>query len=95
MDIDFPKGFLLNIRNNIVGARYFISDWGNQIGRQHTYYTLDAKLTYSWKGLKVFAGVNNLTNQKYAEFGVIDASGSQFFYSSPERNFVGGVSYTF
>jgi iron complex outermembrane receptor protein len=95
VDIDFPKGFLLNIRNNIVGARHFISDWGNQIGRQHGYYTLDAKLTYSWKGLKVFAGVNNLFNQKYSEFGVIDASGSQFFYSSPERNFIGGVSYTF
>ncbi len=95
VDIDFPKGFLLNIRNNIVGARYFISDWSNQVHRQHGYYTLDAKLTYSWKGLKVFAGVNNLFNQKYSEFGVIDASGSQFYYSSPERNFVGGVSYTF
>ena len=95
VDIDFPKGFLLNIRNNIVGARYFISDWSNQVHRQHAYYTLDAKLTYSWKGLKVFAGVNNFFNQKYSEFGVINASGSQFYYPSPERNFIGGVSYTF
>jgi iron complex outermembrane receptor protein len=95
VDIDFPKGFLLNIRNNIVGAKYFISDWGNQIPRQHVYYTLDVKLIYSWKGLKAFVGVNNLTNQKYAEFGVIDASGSRFYYPSPERNFIGGVSYTF
>jgi iron complex outermembrane receptor protein len=95
VDIDFPKGFLFNIRNNIVGARYFISDWSNQVHRQHGYYTLDAKLTYSWKGLKVFAGVNNLFNEKYSEFGVIDASGSRFYYPSPERNFIGGVSYTF
>jgi outer membrane receptor protein involved in Fe transport len=43
----------------------------------------------------VFGGVNNLFNQKYAEFGVIDASGSRFYYPSPERNFIGGVSYTF
>ena len=95
MDIDFPKGFLLNFRNNIVGARHFVSDWSNQVDRLHGYYTLDAKLTYSWKGLKAFAGVNNLFNRKYSEFGVIDASGSQFLYPSPERNFIGGVSYTF
>jgi iron complex outermembrane receptor protein len=95
MDIDFPKGFLLNIRNNIVGSRRFISDWGNEVERQHGYYTLDAKLTFSWKGLKAFVGVNNLFNRKYSEFAVIDASGGQFFYPSPERNFIGGISYTF
>ena len=95
MDVDFGKGFLLNTRNNIVGSRYFISDWSNQVDRLHGYYTLDAKLTYSWKGLKAFAGVNNLFNRKYSEFGVIDASGGQFYYPSPERNFIGGVSYIF
>jgi len=95
MDIDFGKGFFLNTRNNIVGSRHFISDWSNQVNHLHGYYTLDAKLTYSWKGLKAFAGINNLFNRKYSEFGVIDASGSQFYYPSPERNFIGGISYTF
>lgn len=94
-DIDFGRGFLFNTKTSIVGARHFISDWRNQIGRLDGYYTLDAKLSYSWKGLKAFIGVNNITNQKYAEFAVIDASGSQFYYPSPERNFIGGISYTF
>jgi outer membrane receptor protein involved in Fe transport len=53
------------------------------------------KLSYGWKGLKAFVGVNNLFNRKYAEFAVIDSVGNQFFYASPERNFIGGVSYTF
>ncbi|MGA2319007.1 MAG: TonB-dependent receptor [Thermodesulfobacteriota bacterium] len=96
VDIDFGKGFLLNTKANIVGSRHLISDWGNQFGRLDGYYTLDAKLSYSWKGLKAFAGVNNLTNQKYAEFAVTNAAGtSQLFYPSPGRNFLVGVSYTF
>jgi iron complex outermembrane receptor protein len=96
MGIDFGKGFLLNTRTNVVGSRHLISDWGNQFDRLNGYYTLDAKLSYSWKGLKAFAGVNNITNQKYAEWAVTNAAGTnQLFYPSPERNFIGGISYTF
>ena len=95
VDINFPKGFLFSIRNNVVGARRFISDWGNEVERQHGYYTLDAKLTYSWKGLKAFVVVNNITNQRYAEFGVINSAGAEFFYPSPGRTYVGGLSYTY
>ncbi len=42
---------------------------------------IDAKLSYAWKGLKAFVGVNNLTNQKYAEFGVINATGDPVLLS--------------
>ncbi len=94
-DFGFWKGFLLNTKLNIIGSRYFISDWANQVGRLGGYYSLDAKLSYSWKGLKAFVGVNNLTNQKYAEYGVLDFLGQPNYYPSPERNFFGGVSYTF
>ena len=59
------------------------------------YYSIDAKVSYAWKGLKAFVGVNNLTNQKYSEFGVVNSAGDQFFYPSPDRNFIGGISYTF
>ena len=92
LDFDFGKGFLLNPRLNIIGPRYFISDWGNQVERLDGYYSLDAKLSYTWKGLKAFVGVNNLTNQKYAEYGVLDFFGRPNFYPSPERNFFGGIS---
>ena len=96
LGIDFGKGFLFNTKANIVGSRHLISDWRNQLGRLDCHYTLDAKLSYSWKGLKAFVGVNNVTNRKYAEWAVTNASGSnQLFYPSPERNFFGGISYTF
>jgi iron complex outermembrane receptor protein len=94
-DFGLWKGFSLNTKLNIIGSRYFISDWANQVGRLGGYYSLDAKLSYTWKGLKAFVGVNNLTNQKYAEYGVLDFFGRPNYYPSPERNFFGGVSYTY
>ena len=102
-EINFGKGFLFSATGTFVGFNFFdnggpylISDWGNRFGRLHSYYTLDARLSYSWKGLKAFVGINNITNQKYAEWAVTNATGtSQLFYPSPERNFVGGISYTF
>jgi iron complex outermembrane recepter protein len=102
MEINFGKGFLFHTTTNFVGidlfgghGQYFISDWHNQFDRLDGYYTLDAKLSYSWKGLKAFVGVKNITNQKYAEYGAVNFLGTQSFYPSPERNFFGGVSYAF
>jgi len=94
-DFDLGRGFLLNARANVFGSRIFISDFANKVDRLDGYYTFDMKLSYAWKGLKAFIGINNITNQKYAEFGVVDAAGAQFFYPSPGRNFNGGISYTF
>jgi len=96
VDIELPKGFLLSGKVNAVGSRYLISDWGNQFDKLDGYYTADVKLSYVWRGLKAFVGVNNLTNKKYEEWAVTNATGtSQVFYPSPERTFVGGISYSF
>jgi iron complex outermembrane receptor protein len=94
-DIKVWNGLFFNTRANLVGSRYFFSDWANKVDKLDGHYSIDAKLSYAWKGLKAFVGVNNLTNQKFSEFGVVNAKGAQFFYPSPERNFIGGVSYTF
>ena len=94
-EFNFGKGIHLSTKANIVGSRYFMSDWANQVERQSGYYTFDMKLSYAWRGLKAFIGVNNLFNRKYAEFAVVDSIGTQYFYPSPERNFIGGISYTF
>jgi len=96
VDIEFPKGFLLSGKVNAVGSRHLISDWQNQFEKLDGYYTVDVKLSYVWRGLKAFVGVNNLTNQEYEQWAVTNATGtSQVFYPSPERTFVGGISYSF
>jgi iron complex outermembrane receptor protein len=88
-------GLLFSTSANLVGSRYFISDWANQADKLGGYYSINAKLSYTWKGLKAFVGVNNLTNQKYSEFGVVNATGAQYFYPSPGWNLIGGMSYIF
>jgi iron complex outermembrane receptor protein len=101
-EINLGRGFLFHARTNFVGihlfgsrGQHFISDCANQVERLDGYYTLDAKLSYSWKGLKAFVGVNNITNQKYAEYGVLNFLKQPNYYPSPERNFFGGISYSF
>ncbi|MGB9629417.1 MAG: TonB-dependent receptor [Thermodesulfobacteriota bacterium] len=96
MDIDFGKGFVLNTKMNFVGSRHFVSDWRNQLDRLNGYYTLDSKLSFTWKGFKAFVGINNLFNRKYVEWATTNAAGTaQLYYPSPGRNILGGVSYTF
>jgi iron complex outermembrane receptor protein len=95
-DVLIWNNLSFNAATTFVGSSYLISDWANQVTKNPTYYTIDLKLSYAWKGLKAFVGVNNLTNQKYAQWAVTNGTGtSQFYYASPVRNFIGGVSYTF
>jgi iron complex outermembrane receptor protein len=82
-DVDLGKGFLLNAKANLVGSRYLISDFRNRFDRLDPYCTLDLRLSYLWKGLRAFAGVNNLFNRKYSEYGVVGFMGNQSFYPSP------------
>ena len=93
-EINLGKGFLFNTKANIVGSRHLISDFTNGAGRLDGYYTLDAKLSYSWKALKAFVGVNNVFDRKYEEFGTIVA-GTRSLFPAPERNWIAGLSFTF
>ena len=90
------KGFHLSANAVLMGSQYLISDWANQVEKQPGYYTLNARLSYTWKGLNAFFGVNNITNQKYSEFAATNGLGTvQRFYPSPETNFMGGLSYAY
>jgi iron complex outermembrane receptor protein len=93
-DIRLGKGFLFNTRFNYVGTRYLISDFENSVDKLNWFYTVDARLSFAYKGLKAFVGVNNLFDRRYFEFGSF-VGGTQFFSPSPERNWLAGVSYTF
>jgi iron complex outermembrane receptor protein len=96
MDFFIWKGLQLSSRGKYVSSRYLISDFANQVEKLDWYYTVDANLSYMWKGLKAFVGVNNLFNKKYSEWAVTNAAGTtQLFYPSTVRNYLCGVSYTF
>ncbi len=95
-DLEALKGLLFSLKANFVGTSYPISDFSNQVPKVDGYYTLDARLSYNWKGLTAFFGVNNITDQKYSEWVVTNATGSRvLYYPSPGINYVGGISYSF
>ncbi len=80
-------------------GRLAISDWNNANpdweGKQFT--TIDARITYRpWKFLEIYAGVNNLLDREYSDYGTYGAAtpGKVALYPSPERNLYTGFKVT-
>jgi iron complex outermembrane receptor protein len=89
---DVYPGLVFSSVYNYVGSSYFISDQANLFEKLESYYTIDVRLSYAWKRIHAFVGVNNLTDQEYSEYGVIGGlTPSPFFYPAPERNWLAGI----
>jgi len=75
-----------------VGDSYLISDQANRFEKLESYYTLNLRLSYAWRWVNTFVGVNNVTDQKYSEYGLIGGfTSTPFYYPAPERNWVAGI----
>jgi iron complex outermembrane receptor protein len=96
IDLTTFEGLSLNIWANYVGKRHFISDQANEVEKLDDYMTVNAKVSYSWRFLTAFIGVNNIFNEQYSEYGVVSSfTGLRNFYPSPGINVLGGLSLTF
>ncbi len=75
-----------------VAESFLISDQANRFEKLESYYTINLRLSYAWKWLNLFAGVNNVTQQKYSEYGLIGGfTSTPYYYPAPERNWMGGI----
>ena len=93
---DVVPGFALTAQYNYVGSSHLISDQGNAFEKLESYYTIDARLSYAWRQITAYVGVNNLTDREYSEYGVIGGFvPSPFFYPAAERNWVAGLQFVF
>jgi iron complex outermembrane receptor protein len=88
---DIGRGFTVALNGIYIGERLFESDYANTISNQDDYIVLNAKFKYNWKNLTAFLDINNITDEKYSEYGVLGGV-EEAFYPSPERNFFFGVS---
>jgi iron complex outermembrane receptor protein len=94
--VAFLEGLKFNVWVTYYSQRRFISDQPNVVPEMNDYITVNAKLSYSWKFLTAFVGVNNIFNQKYAEYGVCNPlTGERYYYPSPGVNFLAGLSVKF
>jgi iron complex outermembrane receptor protein len=90
------EGLAIDIWANYVGARRFISDQPNVVPKLGDYITVNAKVSYTWRFITAFVGVNNIFNEEYSEYGVCNpATRARNYYPSPGVNFLGGLSAKF
>ena len=93
---DLLPGLVFSADYNYVSDSYAISDAANEFEKLDDYYTIDSRVSYQWKMLKVFFGVNNITDKKYSEYAVIGGFPAALnFYPAPERNYLGGLEVVF
>ncbi|MGH8622712.1 MAG: TonB-dependent receptor domain-containing protein, partial [Burkholderiales bacterium] len=80
-----------------VGEQVFDGDETHTFGRKMPAYTVvDLKLAYESAGWLLGAGVKNLFNEKYFNYGVFDSFTPTFFaYPQPERSIFATAQYTF
>ncbi len=91
---DVIPGFIFSASYNYVGSSYLISDQGNELKKMDDYNTVDCKLSYTFKGVEAFFGINNLTDEDYSEYGVRGSfAPTRNFYPAPDRNWFLGLNY--
>jgi outer membrane receptor protein involved in Fe transport len=90
------EGLAIDIWANYVGEKRFISDQPNVVPKLSDYITVNAKVSYTWRFITAFVGVNNIFNEEYSEYGVCKPlTGARNYYPSPGVNFLGGLSVKF
>jgi iron complex outermembrane receptor protein len=90
------EGLEFNVWATYNSEQRFISDQPNVVPKLDDYITVNAKLSYAWKFLTAFVGVNNIFDEEYSEYGVCNpATGARNYYPSPGVNVVGGMSLKF
>ena len=90
------EGWQINTVLNYIGKRYFISDQSHDYPKMDDYVTVDLKASYRFGDNRIFAGINNIFDKKYSEYGVISLmAGQRAYYPSPGRNFIAGCSFKF
>jgi iron complex outermembrane receptor protein len=99
--IDLGYGFTLWNRARFVGKRFLANDLANTFDKLPGYGVWDAKLSYAyqdkWGDFSAFFGANNILDKEYEESGGIGGYpfGSRIgFYPSPERSFIGGLTFS-
>lgn len=89
--------FKLTYLCDYVGARRFANDLKNLQPYLKAYTVHNVKMTYQKYGFETFVALNNIFNEQYSEYGVLDTFTLSMpgYYPSPGRNFTAGFSYKF
>lgn len=95
--LTLPKGIGLNINYNYTSA-IPLNDANTVFAK--AFHLVQVKGAFNWKvnpsfQLQLFAGVDNLLNEKYSLGNDINAFGNRFFNPAPPVNYYGGIKFYF
>lgn len=94
--ISLPKDITFNLLGSYVGKRYFINDQSNLYPKLKSYILLDTNVSWKIKSFSIIAGINNILNAKFYEYGVCSASsGAVNYYPAPKINYFVEAKYEF
>ncbi|MEA2013118.1 MAG: TonB-dependent receptor [Verrucomicrobiota bacterium] len=86
------EGLDLNLQSRFSNDKIILSDWANTSTHWgDSYAVVDFNISYDYKIFTFYAGVNNLFNEEYSEYGVLNFLGNNTYYPSPERNIYAGI----
>jgi len=69
-----------NVALNYRGSNFRLNDPGNQVQKLNSYTTVDTKLSYKWKALKIYGSIKNIFNRKYCVNGATNWNQSAITY---------------
>lgn len=88
--------WLLSTTARYCGKQNFINDQAHDYTPLKEFATLDAKLSYALKFGSIYAGVNNIFDARYSEYGAISTVyNEKGYYPAPGRNFLCGATVEF
>lgn len=96
-DLQFPKSIYLFLQHNYTSS-IPLNDANTVYARK--YHLVQAKIGYRElkignQQVEIFAGADNLLNQKYSLGNDLNAVGNRYFNAAATRNFYGGISLRF
>jgi iron complex outermembrane receptor protein len=92
----FVTGLMISVNGVYIGERPFESDFAGTLEKQEDYFLINAKLQYRYRKILAYLDFNNMTNEEYSEYGVLNTfTGEKGFYPSPERNILAGITVTY
>jgi TonB-dependent siderophore receptor len=91
LEWQITEPLVLSLTGTYVGPRFDGNDQdNNRFDILDRYTVFDGKLTYRYKGVKCFVGVNNIFDELYSTIAF-----SETYYPMPTRNYYGGIAWTF
>jgi iron complex outermembrane receptor protein len=84
-------GLSWNLTASYIGSSYIDSANNNKLP---SYVTADTKISYQYKMMRIFAGIDNLFDKGYNSYGYVSGN-TKYFNPAPGRTFTLGVEAKF